>query len=1026
MARDGTASHQATQSPAPRGTRNRAGCFPDGRRIGYHARTSQHRPIRHEHEDDPTAAIDQVDTASGNPRAAAPPDARRTEPVGLVYEQQALGALGELLRGFQAADQASAGRLLGDCTGHDPGHVHGGLLTTLLRLVFLLHAEDHGLMSESELYRDRYSVTGLHRRLREDADRYPDTMDQRHGAWAWLLGLFRLVYDGGGCAGPALPARRGQLFDPDEYPFLEGRPRGLARAADDVGDPPGVSDGCILRVLQALLVLDGERLSYRSLDVEHIGSVYEAMMGLALERAAGSPGGLSLQPGQERRRSGSHYTPRELTGPIVRTTLAPVLTALGERPTPEQILGLKVCDPAMGSGAFLVEACRQLAEALVAAWERHACMPVIPPDEDPLLCARRLVAQRCLYGVDRNPFAVSLAKLSLWLVTRARNHAFTFLDHALEHGDSLVGLGPAQSRAFAGERGQTLRERAEALREREPAVRPFHWAIEFPEVFERDDPGFDAIVGNPPFMQKNDIALAHPPGYSQLLLQAYEGASGKSDLVAFFFRRSFELLNAQGALGLIATNTISQGHTRTTGLGWICTHGGFIYDAQRRYTWPSAAAVIVSVVHISKREPRACRLDGKRAPKITAFLFHGGSSHEPAPMPGNRGMSFHGCDISGKGFTFDDESEEASPVSRMQSIISRRASYHERIFPYIGGEEINQYPDQNPRRYVFGFGRMPAGECWKRWPLLMEIAEKKVKPDREARPRNAQSAQLAARWWQWHTDRPTLRSAIAGASHVFVNCQVSPHVAFSLQPASRVFAHTLNVFATDSMSFFAVMQSRIHETWARFFGSSMKDDLRYTLGSCFETFPFPLDWRAHAALVAAGKAYYELRAALMVRNHEGLTRTYNRFHDPGERDPDLLRLRALHAAMDRAVLDSYGWTDILTECTFLLDYAIDEATWGARKKPYRYRWPEDVRDEVLARLLALNHERAEAERRAGDPGAPAAPAARQPRKRTPAGKQPRLRKSPAPDQPTPRSRSRISHKPSAQANLCPSPEHTDD
>jgi hypothetical protein len=130
--------------------------------------------------------------------------------------------------------------------------------------------------------------------------------------------------------------------------------------------------------------------------------------------------------------------------------------------------------------------------------------------------------------------------------------------------------------------------------------------------------------------------------------------------------------------------------------------------------------------------------------------------------------------------------------------------------------------------------------------------------------------------------------------------------------------------------------------------------------------------------------------------------------------------------MDRAVLDSYGWTDILTECTFLLDYAIDEATWGARKKPYRYRWPEDVRDEVLARLLALNHERAEAERRAGDPGAPAAPAARQPRKRTPAGKQPRLRKSPAPDQPTPRSRSRISHKPSAQANLCPSPEHTDD
>ena len=153
-----------------------------------------------------------------------------------------------------------------------------------------------------------------------------------------------------------------------------------------------------------------------------------------------APGTLYLQPGEERRRTGSHYTPRELTEPIVRTTLRPVLEALGERPTPAQILDLKVCDPAMGSGAFLVESCRQLAECLVTAWDVHSAMPEMPPDEEPLLHARRLVAQRCLYGVDKNPFAVSLAKLSLWLVTLARDHAFTFIDHALKHGDSLVGL----------------------------------------------------------------------------------------------------------------------------------------------------------------------------------------------------------------------------------------------------------------------------------------------------------------------------------------------------------------------------------------------------------------------------------------------------------------------------------------------------------------------------------------------------------------------------------------------------------
>ena len=137
-----------------------------------------------------------------------------------------------------------------------------------------------------------------------------------------------------------------------------------------------------------------------------------------------------LQPSDERRRSGSHYTPRSLTEPIVRTTLQPILARLGDSPTPEQILDLKVCDPAMGSGAFLVEACRQLGDELVKAWHVHDCVPVIPPDEDELLHARRLVAQRCLYGVDKNPMAVDLAKLTLWLATLAKDHPFTFLDQA--------------------------------------------------------------------------------------------------------------------------------------------------------------------------------------------------------------------------------------------------------------------------------------------------------------------------------------------------------------------------------------------------------------------------------------------------------------------------------------------------------------------------------------------------------------------------------------------------------------------
>ena len=112
----------------------------------------------------------------------------------------------------------------------------------------------------------------------------------------------------------------------------------------------------------------------------------------------------------------------------------------------------------------------------------------------------------------------------------------------------------------------------------------------------------------------------------------------------------------------------------------------------------------------------------------------------------------------------------------------------------------------------------------------------------------------------------------------------------------------------------------------------MKDDLRYTPSDCFETCPFPEGWETHATLETAGREYYEFRAALMVRNNEGLTKTYNRFHDPDERDPKIVKLRGLHAAMDQVVLDAYGWADIPTGCEFLLDYEIDEEEIGQEEK----------------------------------------------------------------------------------------------
>ncbi len=151
----------------------------------------------------------------------------------------------------------------------------------------------------------------------------------------------------------------------------------------------------------------------------------------------------------------------------------------------------------------------------------------------------------------------------------------------------------------------------------------------------------------------------------------------------------------------------------------------------------------------------------------------------------------------------------------------------------------------------------------------------------------------------------------------------------------------------------------------------MKDDLRYTPSDCFETFPFPVGLLENEALEHIGEAYYQFRADLMIGNQEGLTKIYNRFHDKYEDNAEIQKLRDLHAQMDRAVLDAYGWTDLQPVHDFILDYEeADEDDSGKRRKrkePWRYRWTDDFRDEVLARLLELNRQRAEEERQAAKP-----------------------------------------------------------
>jgi hypothetical protein len=200
-----------------------------------------------------------------------------------------------------------------------------------------------------------------------------------------------------------------------------------------------------------------------------------------------------------------------------------------------------------------------------------------------------------------------------------------------------------------------------------------------------------------------------------------------------------------------------------------------------------------------------------------------------------------------------------------------------------------------------------------------------------------------------------MKRVLAGGRH-------ATYHTLAFQSPHTLFSDAVSVFMFESYSAFAVLQSQIHELWARFLGSSLEDRLRYIPEKCFDTFPFP-DLQTHYGLEDAGKSYYDFRATLMVRSGEGLTSIYNRFHDPENRDPEIEKMRELHAEMDRAVLNVYGWSDIKTDYEFLLDYEIDEEEWGSKKKPWRYRWPDEVRDEVLARLLELNAKRTKEEAR---------------------------------------------------------------
>ena len=230
-------------------------------------------------------------------------------------------------------------------------------------------------------------------------------------------------------------------------------------------------------------------------------------------------------------------------------------------------------------------------------------------------------------------------------------------------------------------------------------------------------------------------------------------------------------------------------------------------------------------------------------------------------------------------------------------------------------------------------------ECAEDYPECLSILAEKVRPERLKKSKDIAEYP----WWQYWRHRDDLYRSIAGMEKVLFHPFTSKYITFVFVPATMVYGSPHVVMAIDGYAHFAALQSSFHQSWAFQYCSTHETRLRYAASDIFETFPLP----TFTSLVfSTGNDFYEQRAAIMQSRVEGLTKLYNRFHDPNQAYADISKLRELQVAIDLAVAAAYGWQDLN------LDHGFHDTKQGIR-----YTISEAARREVLDRLLALNHQR---------------------------------------------------------------------
>ncbi len=471
---------------------------------------------------------------------------------------------------------------------------------------------------------------------------------------------------------------------------------------------------------------------------------------------------------------------------------------------------------------------------------------------------------------------------------------------------------------------------------------PLHWPIEAPDVIV-DRSGFDAIIGNPPFLGGQKLSGAMGSEIRDWFVHVLaNGKRGSADLVAYFFLRILGLLADNGTIGLIATNTIAQGVTRQVGLDQIVDQGLTIMRSIQSRPWPATSASLeFAAVWGTQSSVLSSGLrvsDGVPVAKISTFLEPAGRIEQgPEKLVQNKNVVFQGCIVLGSGFIVDPE--------EAMGWIQNDPSNKEVLFPYLSGDDLNSRPNCSASRWVIDFAERTEEAARKYEGPFNRVAET-VLPERKGK--NDSGARKY--WWRFLRPRPALRSAIDGLNEVIVIAGVSKTVMPGRVNTGTVFPHHLVVFASESYSLQACLSSSIHQMWAIMYGSTMGSGPRYTPERCFKPFPLPPE---SEALASMGRILHGERREIMLRRQLGLTGLYNLVNSPeigAEADPDVARMRQIHIELDEVVMDAYGWPDV----------ALDHGHHTYRQME-RWTVSPTARVEILDRLLEENHRRASKE-----------------------------------------------------------------